>query len=209
MTQANYGTFNFNKCAVSAWIKQDTAVQPSGGIYNFGDAYANRALVLRIKNAGVSVYTVDSSGTLDGDLQTYAVYTDTSVWTHVLVHLDVFNATASERMKMWVDGSRIVAPNFYIETYPAAVSRADPIDGMVIGGTLGYGFDGKVYQPVAFSDYLPDISEVYNAGAPVDVTGITGVRSLLDPDTSVTADYVLATDWTNINTVTLSAEVPT
>ncbi len=205
MSAANFGVFDYDKTAYSVWVKRDTI--GSNTIFNTG-GWKTSKTNFRLYYTGTFLRLIsnNSAGVTDGTLVTHGDHTDTD-WHHIMVHIDALNATPGDRMRMWFDGSEITS--FAIDTNPSGSRRVS--DGTIYLGCTSFAggfFDGNIYQSALFSGYLPDISEVYNAGSPKDVSGVTGIYSLLDADASVTADAVRAADWTDVNTVTLSTDVP-
>jgi len=120
------------------------------------------------------------------------------------VTLDMSAATP---IKMWFDGVQSSTTG----TQPVGTVPDNAFDVRIGQRNGGEFFDGKLYQFAFFSGYAPSISEVYDSvrGQPKDVANITGLHSLLYPDSSVTADYVRGTAWTNNNTVVTSTDYPT
>jgi hypothetical protein len=56
-------------------------------------------------------------GSLDAELITNAIYRDPSAWYHIIVAVDTTQATAANRVKMYVNGEQITS--FQTEVYPA------------------------------------------------------------------------------------------
>jgi hypothetical protein len=96
----------------SAWIKRSdndnpylfttTAVDGAGGYIYFA--------------SGTLVYYDDRQGSNQAVLQTSAVYRDQSAWYHFMVVTDRTQATASNRAKIYVNGSQVTA--FNTAAYP-------------------------------------------------------------------------------------------
>ena len=99
-------------------------------------------------------------------LASTAVYRDPSAWYHVVVAYDSSNATAANRMKMYVNGVQITA--FSTATYPT-INYAGYINGAnsnFIGLRASYGdrffdgylteinfIDGQALTPTSFGEY--------------------------------------------------------
>lgn len=71
--------------------------------------------------------------------------------------------------------------------------------------------DGLIYSGAFFSGSLPAAADVFDgtAGKLKDLSALPGLYSLLDNAGDViTSDAVLATDWTNNGTATISTDIP-
>jgi hypothetical protein len=71
---------------------------------------------LFFRDTSVLQFSFNNSGVNIGLLQTSQVFRDVSGWYHIIIVFDTGNATASERMKIYVNGARVT--NFTAETYP-------------------------------------------------------------------------------------------
>lgn len=209
MTDADFGAYDRAKWAISVWVKTES-ISTVREIFSHGGASANREFALFFTSANrlrLDTY-IDSSG-VNGTLETSATYTGTSAYMHILVHYDSANATAGDRMRMWVDGSEITS--FNVDTNPTG-SVFDSTSSAYVGtlnasGTVA--FDGLIYQLGFFSGTLPAIADVYDSGNPKDISGLTGLYSYLDcAGNDPTSDGVLSTNWTNNNSVTTSTDIP-
>jgi hypothetical protein len=213
MSDANFGAFNRQKFAVSAWIKRESG---SGGsnIHWFGQnaAAGNRSVNIMFNSSDAITIDIYSDGTtIVGKLVTTATYTDTTSWHHYYFVYDSTQATGGNRMRLWVDGSEVTS--FSTDTNPSLnQSMFDSTADMCWGqGRTGAGTtDGLMYQPTFFSGSYPSISSLYNAGSPMDVAGLSGLYSTLDiSGGDLTSDAVLSANWTNNNTVVSSSTIPT
>tara|TARA_B100002019_G_scaffold131577_1_gene113044 strand:+ start:4328 stop:6727 length:2400 start_codon:yes stop_codon:yes gene_type:complete len=100
----------------SAWIKRSGSLGSYQHIFNpvNGGDGVNEA-TLRFDNSDrLQVY---DSGTTRGNLVTTQVFRDVSAWYHIVVALDTTQATASNRLKIYVNGQQVTA--FATETYPS------------------------------------------------------------------------------------------
>lgn len=214
ITDANFGAFNLAMFAISVFVKRESA---SGSevhtiMSQNGTSGADVSYALRFNNDRVSFITSVDGSTVNGEITSTATITDTN-WHHILVHFDSANATAGDRMRMWIDGTEVTA--FDADTTPSASARngiaAHRIGAIGGGGSTTNHFDGLMYNLAFFSGALPAVTVVRNAttGEPVDVTGATGLHAWLDfADDSLISDGVLVADWTNNATVTASASIP-
>ena len=87
---------------------------------------ANKRQIL-FRGGTFSFYSNHNSSTVDGinfsytatanDLQTTQVFRDLSAWYHIVVNLDTSNAVESERVRLYVNGSRVTS--FASASYPS------------------------------------------------------------------------------------------
>jgi hypothetical protein len=94
----------------SAWMKRSKL----GAYLNvFGTASEGEAL--RFENTNTLTYFFNGSSS--GSVRTTQVFRDTNAWYHIVVSVDTSQATASNRLKIYVNGSQIT--DFDTETYPS------------------------------------------------------------------------------------------
>jgi hypothetical protein len=109
------GTPTNNKILTfSAWIKRsnittymDLFDQDGGSSYG----------QLQLTNGDAFVIYQRTSGSTDFHLQTTQLFRDVSAWYHLVVAYDTTQATASNRIKLYVNGTQVTS--FSIETYPS------------------------------------------------------------------------------------------
>lgn len=208
MAQTDFGQFNQAKFALSAHVKRSVAgaIHPIIAVWSTS---SGKNFSLKFDSSDRLVFTTSSDGTTEtGKLVTTQTYTSTSDWLHIYAKYDSANATANNRMRLWVDGTEITAfdtrtnPTTFITTIsnPAIIGAETP---------SGSFMSGLICQPALFSTTLPNIEDVYFGGM-VDITLVQGLYSLLNTTASgsFVNDYVLTTDWANNNGVTRSSSVP-
>jgi hypothetical protein len=128
----------------SGWVKRGTLGILSGifgasvgnATYYFW-AYFDTDDKLKLGQFGVATTT---------QLSTTAVYRDPSAWMHILIVCDTTQATASERLRLYVNGQRITS--FSAETY--AAQNTDLVFNSNIPHRLGSGIDvdGGLYNAI-------------------------------------------------------------
>jgi hypothetical protein len=109
------GTPTNNKILTfSAWIKRskittymDLFDQDGGSSYG----------QLQLTNGDAFVIYQRTSGSTDFHLQTTQLFRDVSAWYHLVVAYDTTQATSSNRIKLYVNGTQVTS--FSIETYPS------------------------------------------------------------------------------------------
>ena len=104
----------------SSWIKIYSLNQSSPQIFNnFSPSpYTNEYVGFTITSTGtLDLYCRDSSATVIGRLVTTQVLRDPSAWYHIVATVDTTQATAANRLKLYVNGSQVTA--FSTATYPS------------------------------------------------------------------------------------------
>lgn len=207
MSSANWGAYNRSQFAISVWVKRETnnTLQLICGKRDSASGADIEFQLYFQSNGKLDFFTYGSASTVNGRLRTTATYTDTANYYHILIHFDKDNATAGDRMRMWVNGAEVAA--FDIDTNPT-LDAFTTTEDMRIGHTSST-FDGLIYQCAFFSGSLPAIGDVYDSGSPVDVSELDGLYSLLDVDGgTITNDAIRSASWTNNNGVTSSTDIP-
>ncbi len=207
MTPANYGSYSGTKMAVSVWYKRES----TGSFMSFIQFRGDMDFFINIQDVDKLHVNCAYSGT-HLILVTTATFTDTTSWHHIYVEIDSTQATASDRASLYHDGTKITS--FGTETYP-------DLDDVPIGGagtlywvggrsTGGSVYDGLMFDLATFKTTLPGIDAVYSGGSPPNITSLTGLHSHvnLNGGTTVEDDGVIATNWTNNNTVVASTTTP-
>jgi len=119
LTRTSDTATNVNKYTFSAWIKRSlltSGFQPIFG--GTGSTLANYHDSLFFKNSTDNfVYQGATSGSTEINLQTSASYRDVSAWYHVVVAYDSTQSTASDRVKIYVNG--VQETSFSTATYPS------------------------------------------------------------------------------------------
>lgn len=208
MSDANFGAYNLAKFGISVWLRVESF---GSSTYIVGQQdVGGRAFRFGFDSSA----RLDFAGSQNGSafvsfLTTTATYS-TATWYHVVLWYDSANATSGDRLRLWVNGVEITS--FTADTAPTAAlfNTADDFTWGVTfpSGASGH-FDGLMYQAAVFSGTLPVAATIYNSGVPIDITGMTGLYSVLDvAGGSVTHDGVLASAWTNNNTAVASSTVP-
>jgi hypothetical protein len=131
----------------SAWVKRSTL-----GAYNFlfNAVSGNSETEIIFTNNDTLQFLVYNSGATAGDLNTTQVFRDVSAWYHICVAYDSTNATSGERMRMYVNGSRVTV--FSSQTYPAQNTQG--LVNSTISHTLG------TYTPTQFffNGYMTEVN---------------------------------------------------
>ena len=99
----------------SAWVKRGTL---DATFKNLFYAYVSTSDVayISINSSNQLTIAAYNGGSFVGELVTTQVFRDPSAWYHIVIAVDTTQATASNRIKMYVNGSQITA--FATATYP-------------------------------------------------------------------------------------------
>jgi len=217
-TQVGSVTDN-KKYTISIWYKRGTVgtasqtiiqgmnqLAAAGQIYSWIGFYLN------------TIWFQDYNGISNAVLQTTALYRDPAAWYHVVANFDSAQATASNRMKLYVNGEQITT--LTTANYPA-LNATSVFDfngylqriGNFYQGATYYSFDG--YQTeVNFIDgqalTAEDFGEFDDNGTwkPIEYEGTYGTNGFYLDGTGVTDESGNGNDWTN-NNLNLSTSTAT
>ena len=181
-------TFTF-----SCWVKRGNIGSGLGGTGNYGltlfsggpDVSNYGEIVFRSSGVGVQDsldFYNSASGSVNFQLATTQLFRDTSAWYHIVCVMDTTNVVESERMRIYVNGSRVT--DFSTETYPSkdAVPSFNTASEHGIGGfavsTDTRFFDGYLAEIVFLDGTATDcnsFAEFNSSGIwiPKDVSGLT------------------------------------
>lgn len=211
MDMNDYGGSPYDKAAVSAWLQRtahSAAFEYPLWLGGVGNSSGTAQFYVRFETSGrIRVNSFHNVGTppalptvVNNFLITSTAITDTN-WHHVLVHFDPLNATSTERVKVWLDGTLETAFSY------SATANVEIRSGIGIGSyaniggsnsNVGQAYDGLQYQTAIFRDVLPAIGDVRSSsGTPLYIPPNTpGLESMLTcPFGDVFEDDVQATDW--------------
>lgn len=209
-TAANYGAgvFNHDKFSISGWFKRAS----TGAMLLYTQDSVSADLgPFRLSFNGsnqIDFQTASSSGVTNGRKTTTASYSSTTVFYHIAVLVDIANATAGDRIKIYVNGTRITS--FSSSTDPA-VTPYTSTGEVSIGYASSFSnfYDGLIYQLSLFSNELIDPVTIYNGGVPVSLRSDPFLFSSLGvAGGNVRADDAQATLWSNNGGVVASAVTP-
>ena len=103
----------------SSWVKRGTLGTDQNIFNNFEDSpYTNEyaALAFATDNT-LQFYARDSGLTTVGRMYTTQVFRDPASWYHIVIVVDTTNSTSTDRLRMYINGSRVTA--FSATTYPS------------------------------------------------------------------------------------------
>lgn len=213
ISDANFGAFDKAKFAYSVWynLNSSSVSGPYQLLAQQDSLGTSTAFHININTSGqidAFVFT-DCAGATSGRLTTTATtFGGSGVWHHLLFWWDSANATAGDRMRLWMDGTEITS--FANDNNPT-LAMCDSTTTVQAGALHddSWFMDGKEYQAAVYSGSLPLIGTLYSSGHPLNITGASGLWSVLDVSGgAVTHDGVLGASWTNNNGSTASSTIP-
>ena len=163
---------------ISAWVKRST-LGGEGYVFTIGsNGGSSPSHWYSIRYANEKIY-VQRSGT--GQLITNAVYRDTSAWYHIVLTNDTTQGTASNRLKLYVNGEQ---PSLGTATYPSENATLAGIDGARCAISLTYSGTGNYFggymSEVCFidgqalaADSFGEFDEDSGIWKPISVSGLT------------------------------------
>lgn len=204
MSDANFGAVSNQIIVLIASIRPDVVTSFRAIIGQTNNANSNTSYNLYLDTTRVGL-TIGSGGT-ELLYSTNTGVIQASIWSAIMVVIDLTQGTNSARVRCWVNGIEYI-----FTTYPTAPNTMDDVSEDVCIGAIegGFKFDGLICQPTLISGSIPSLSDVFdgNGGDLKDLSGLTGVK-FCHQASSATADAVHGTAWTNNGTVTASSTIP-
>jgi hypothetical protein len=205
----------------SGWVKRG-ALTTSGTIFGLFQGYsdANNRSFLFLNNGGAEFGFVNSVAGVSSVVSTTADYRDPSAWYHLMAVADTTQATAANRIKLYVNGSEVTA--LRSASYPS--QNTDMFINSNIAHYLGNDasaanrtfdgymaeinfIDGQALTPSSFGS----TNSITGVWQPAKYTGTYGTNGFYLPftDTSSTTNLVKdssgnANNWTP-NNISLTA----
>ena len=201
---------NSQKITYSVWLKRGALGYSYATILSGGTNNVNTDSISFDSNDKLVLFF---NGSSDAYLITSQVFRDPSAWYHIVLAVDTTQATAANRIKMYVNGSQITA--FSTATYPTQnynlikLNNASYPQGI---GTTGGGYfdgylaevnfiDGQALTPSSFGE----TSTTTGVWIPKKYTGTYGTNGFYLPFTDTTSTSTLGTDFSgNSNTWTVN-----
>ena len=164
----------------SAWVKRSNISQQYQNMMSMG----SNNIRINFSNQNIWVYDYNGSG-FDFYLVTNRLFRDTSAWMNIVVAVDTTQGTASNRVKLYING--VQETSFSTETYPsvnhdteANTSGQNNVigtagDSLGNNGFIGYMaeivlIDGQALDPTSFGEFDSDSPNIWK---PIDVSGLT------------------------------------
>ena len=191
----------------SAWVKRGT-LGTRQGVINVNGASNPYFFVEFI--AADNLQIQDYDGSQDTELTTTAKYRDVGAWYHICVAYDTTQATNTNRIKLYVNGTQVTA--FDTSTYCAENfdSQMNSTNQLFIGQAGTQKFDGYMAEvcvvdgsqlaPTSFGEFDEDSPTIFK---PIDVSGLTfgtnGFYLDFEDSSNLGNDKNGGTDLTEVN----------
>ena len=153
LTRTPASTTNQKTWTMSFWMKP-SVTSTWYGIYGaWGASTASDITKLEVYSDSKLNFVDYQSGALTAYLATTQVFRDTSAWYHIVLAVDTTQATSSNRLKLYVNGSQVTA--FDTATYPTQnldfnINSSSFINRLGLtyntGGTTNYYLDGYLSE---------------------------------------------------------------
>ena len=201
----------------SAWFKRGTLTANNVMFNAYVDA-SNRFSIIFNTTDNISVNSI-TAGTTTNLVVTSAVYRDPSAWYHIIVAFDTTQATASNRLRLYVNGSEVTS--FGTDNRSSITQNSDSYINNNIAHQIGWNaissyldgylaevnfIDGQQLTPSSFGAY--DTNGVWQ---PKKYTGTYGTNGFYLPFSNTTSTTTLVADssgngnnWTP-NNISLTA----
>lgn len=181
----------------------------SGGSFGFAGANSGGSLVNDCLSIGNRNAT---TGVGDYNLQTTALYRDPSAWYHIVIVFDTSQATASNRLKLYVNGEQVTS--FVTASYPSLNYQTTALlGGNAVAHQIGYNnntgtpnysdfylteinwIDGQALTPASFG-YNDPYTGVWEAEK---YAGTYGTNGFYLPFVNGTSTTTLGVDYSGNN----------
>ena len=186
--QRTYGTPTNSKIfGLSWWLKLGKAFDGSGSQDLWGERTdSNNRVFMGINSTGQFDFFEKNSGSNVVELKTNRLFKDNSAWYHFLLLGDSTQGTASNRIKLYVNG--VQETSFATETYPSsdyafrlALNTVKYFGRVGLGGGLSTNYydgylaeaafvDGNVTAHTDYGEFDEDSPRIWK---PKDVSGLT------------------------------------
>ena len=213
---------NQQKWTWSGWIKPSLLNASSVGIFEAASNSSNRAVITIPTTQALQVYFASGGSTICNLVST-VVFRDPAAWYHFVIAVDTTQATDTNRVKIYVNGSQITS--FSTATYPTQNfntqinSTVSHVIGAATPYSVGYYFDGyqteinfidgQALTPSSFGE-TDTITGVWK---PKKYTGTYGTNGFYLQFNTLTSTSTLGNDssgnsntWT-VNNISLTAGV--
>ena len=216
LTRTPSSSGNRNKWTLSGWVKrsQTSAEEVMFSAYQSNDYYT----FLRFEADGTIKFRDNYTGSANLNLDTNAIYRDTSAWYHVVAVYDKDNATSADKAILYINGERVTS--FSTATYPSNAStwNVDNVQKQI--GSLNTGqywngsmshihfSDGYALAPTVFGETDATTGEWKIKTSPSFTLGTNGFTILKDGNT-ITDQSSNSNNWSlGAGTLTNTEDCP-
>jgi hypothetical protein len=204
LTRTPASASNRKTWTFSAWCKR-SELGAYGTFFASRQDANNQGVIRFVNDDTLDVYDYVSDA-FNWRLQTNRKFRDTSAWYHIVIARDTTQATASDRVKIYVNG--VQETSFATSTYPSLnydgfINNTDPhsigsggANNMLFDGSMSHIHftDGTAYTPSAFGQY--DANGVWTIKTSPSVTYGTNGFFILKDGNSVTDQSGNSNNWT-------------
>jgi hypothetical protein len=184
----------------SGWVKRGTLGNQYQNIFGAGSIGSGAGDPIYFQNDVIAFYA-DGGGS--ASLVTTQVFRDPSAWYHFVFSVDTTQATAANRIRMYVNGVQITA--FSTASYPAQNYNFVHINNSGVVQYIGSGYlnnfdgymdeinfiDGQALTPSSFGSTNPTTG----VWQPAKYTGTYGTNGFYLPFTNTTSTTTLGNDF--------------
>ena len=164
----------------SSWVKKaDTDISDNQALFSISNPNGLYFIDIRFQHTNEQLEIIDYQNGTQMFLRTNRVFRDASAWYHIVVTVDTTNATADDRIKMYVNG--VQETSFASRTNPSLNhdTSANETNTRVGYQYSQYYFDGYLAEtvfidgtaldPTSFGEFDADTG----IWKPIDVSGLT------------------------------------
>jgi hypothetical protein len=184
----------------SGWVKRGTIGNQYQNIFGAGAVGSGGGDPIYFQNDVIAFYANGGGG---ASLITTQVFRDSSAWYHFVFSVDTTQATAANRIRMYVNGVQITA--FSTASYPAQNYNFVHINNSGVVQYIGSGYlnnfdgymdevnfiDGQALTPSSFGSTNPTTG----VWQPARYTGTYGTNGFYLPFTNTTSTTTLGNDF--------------
>jgi len=188
------------KYTISVWVKRGTSTFYT--IFSAGSATANDYDSLQFNsNTGIAIFAKNG---LTYEVDPSQFFRDFAAWYHIIVAVDTTQATASDRVKWYINGTQVTS--FSTATYPtqnstSAFNRSGAVHaiGALYAGSYNQYLDGELAEfnfidgqqlaPTALGAF-----SIYNQWLPIKYAGTYGTNGFYLPFSNTTSTSTLVAD---------------
>lgn len=174
------GSGNRKTFTISLWFKRSDITRRQA-LFNNTDGSGQNGVYYDLQADDTLLISDYGSGSFNWNLETTQVFRDVSAWYHLVISVDTTQSTASNRVKIYINGTQIT--NFDASNYPSQDSdtlwnRAERFEIGSYNGTGNYfsGYmaevvliDGTQLDATSFGEFDEDTG----IWKPIDVSSLT------------------------------------
>lgn len=183
---------NAKKYTISTWLKLAVDSSDTNNFFNYNYGSGNQAISIQIRNNDqtlrINQYV---PGTDTYDIRTNRVFRDPSAWYHIVIKYDSTQSTASDRVKLYVNGENQTSlaassyPGQNVDSFIASTPNNNK--GINIGGQ--WDSSGNITANQYFLGYMAQF--IYTDGYAYDAStfGSTDANGIWIPNSQPSITY--------------------